>query len=1073
MEKSHSSLLTPPLKSRLVALGPQKFCDHILKGFDAVGTDDFSHQVARDLIFAVFIHITKDETVVSEYLPILGNLANEYDNIRMLLSRSIEHQGKCPKSARSAVRSILDEIERKMGSSAATNLLDTILESPTTSISNFSIVTEAISSLRSSINVVKLECAECLVDDLHYSLELDGPRSPGFYNGLSNEEIHRYLEVTKHYLLRGSEPVSKHYFAEYCFAKAWKLHQQNEKREARTYLRVFLLLYNRMLSDVQQYMRWQLYNAIAMYFRTYNLYVDLRSYASATLAEKLYNSLIYRIALLSDKAQLEALGRSVLEMNILYPSIISDHINRMKTGRVDATRQIAVLAKSLAQPRVFIADPLETLRLLERIDKSFISIAASQISPANPEQRRLLAVSLIIFAKSTPLEPFNILESFPQNTSPEAKRSLAFALLVEPSILPVTANDLKPENLLKAKLATAALGFNAGTQASEYFQANAERFATLFDRFARSVDPNQKGGYGFNILNDVRTSRKFLLTELRERLRDDFRILIKDFFNSIEGYVTAEQSKLILNTELELKLVSHRVLYVPTHTRITIEIRNSGEGMAEALKLEVFPIEEMYQVEDRYRIYEKDFLASKAIWQVDIFIQPLKNPQDSLDLSMVLQFDTPREKGKLAELLESNTTISFYSETQFVRIPQPYNLEPATTWFVGRQDLLETILDNLHFESQHDNSIVVYGLKRAGKTSVVKRFITHMLPNRDVEKMYITAYIDLLTEPVSNSIRSNQDFLAFLMKIIVNALPSTIRRDKLSLNLEAFAKDFEQNAFETFTFLLEEILKSVYPSKLLLVLDEFSTISKLVHPDDTGRSAISAEVFGFLGNTLQSTNQLVLIFTGTYILFTMMREYGYDLFKVCSPYLVGFLDDNAARRLVQDPVAYNPEKPDQGWLEYDSRVVDRIVTVTNCHPYLIQYICMKLVDKMNTAKQNSVNLNDVESLLSEIISHPRHEIVFLPLWQEFDISQQRVLAVISAKSNAPGSPIETDEIIRTLEQMGDPTPADDIMQVCSSLVDAELLEKSSLGENEGYRITIPLYQDWLKKNKSLNRIFRG
>jgi len=236
-----------------------------------------------------------------------------------------------------------------------------------------------------------------------------------------------------------------------------------------------------------------------------------------------------------------------------------------------------------------------------------------------------------------------------------------------------------------------------------------------------------------------------------------------------------------------------------------------------------------------------------------------------------------------------------------------------------------------------DTSMIVYGLKRAGKTSVVRRFIGHTLQARGLHEIHIPIYVDLLKNSRANSISSNGEFLSFLLDIIVRALSR--RQLALPSNLDIVQQEFQNRPLEAFEGHLEAILHTLGNQRLLLVLDEFSTLYQKVAPT-TGEKMLTAQMFGFLSNTIQGTHQLTFIFTGTYMLLEMMRTYMYDLAKICKPLMITFLDDASARQLIMEPVQRDSSDLSVGWLEYDPRVVDLIVTYTHCHPYLIQYICM-------------------------------------------------------------------------------------------------------------------------------------
>ncbi|MDM8550245.1 ATP-binding protein [Desulfobacterales bacterium HSG2] len=448
----------------------------------------------------------------------------------------------------------------------------------------------------------------------------------------------------------------------------------------------------------------------------------------------------------------------------------------------------------------------------------------------------------------------------------------------------------------------------------------------------------------------------------------------------------------------------------------------------------------------------------------------------SVNLSVILEYDTLDALDEKNETAEDDRTVWLCPETQFVRIAQPYNIgTPATKWFYGRQDILESMADNLHTGTEHDISTIVYGMKRAGKTSLIRRFIKDTIKQRGYNKTHLPVYTDLLKDYRTKKIENNGDFLFLLLDIIAQALNEHGQKSDFSREILSFREEFSQNPFETFSMLLEEVIEAIKPRKLLLVLDEFSTLH-----DCFSRNILTEEMFGFLSNTIQSTYQLSFIFTGTYVLLEMMREHAFDLAKICNPLMVSFLDDISARKLVVEPVKRDDTNPRRGWLEYNDQVVDRIVAVTNCHPYLIQYLCMQLVDKMNLQKHNTANLNNINEVVDEVVSKPSHSMPMLALWNEFDEPEHQVLAAIAAKINLARnreSLCENDggtsvaEIASIFKEFGRNKRLEEVVIICSKLVDAEILERSTSEETEFYRITIPLYQMWLKRNKSLTAVF--
>jgi hypothetical protein len=961
---------------------------------------------------------------------------------------------------------VKEEVESKEPSRSSSISTDKILGLSHLPDERIPVTPSAIKEFRHSARLIKQDLIECKAKEVflgdvpaNYTTLLREAKN--YHSRSDRERAERFLQLAKVYAETGHEDLLRFCLAQYCFSTGRQRFKAKKRREARPYLQLFLLFYSQMAVAGRRDLVYELYNTLALYFGTYNIHIDVKG-GSSEITGKFYSNLPRVLSLRASQKDLASLGRCIVEIAVANSTFVFDLINRMKMRtRKDATRALQTMADSLQEPYVFRKEPLQCLQLLARMDINRVPVALSRQSLSSADERRLVVIALLRFAISTTFPPNTILKGFARQASADTKTTLAFSLLVEPFVL----SSPQKEKRLKAELMAEALGLPAGTQGTEYFLGRASNLADLFDKFARSSDSDIKGKYGYNILDTIRRTRSFLLGRLNRDLGD----LIAKFLTRIQAYVTSEQAKLIHDTTLEIALVNDRALYSPTNTRITLEIRNVGEGTADGLELKVIPVEGQYKVDNRHRMHPIDILADKEPRQREIWIQPTIGVNQSLDLSVVLQYDTLTQKGKKAKLAEGNCTVWLYPEAQFVRVAQPYDIgKPATTWFYGRKHLLENMADSLRAGSGHDTSMIVYGIKRAGKTSVVKRFIEHTLIERGLNKSYISVYTDFLTDSVFRKVRTDGDFLYYLTQIMVQALPDQAQESKSFQNLSFFEGDFQRNPFDVFSLLLEDILATIKPRRLLLVLDEFSTLQE--HFRQPSDASLTAEMFSFLSNVTQSTNQLTFIFTGTYVLLEMMREHAFDLAKICAPYMVGFLDEPSARRLVEEPVRRDKENPDRGWLEYDPRVVERIVSVTNCHPYLIQYLCKQLVDRMNRLKYNVVNLNDISSVIYEIISIPAHAVPMLILWDEFDTPQHRVLSVIAARSDSSHSWVSTKEIAGTFNELGDSTPLEDILALCSSLADAELLEKSASGDTS-YRITVPLYQMWLKQNKPPIEVF--
>lgn len=1087
-EKIHYHL-TKTIQSSLENLDLRRLKEQMEADLQAAQNNNLMRGMAKRLVFGIFTHMRKDPAVASEYIPMLRDLAENHASIHHVLLKSISKKGRCPKFARSSIRQLLNstnlahdtkidnetDIEIEIGDEVGIETADAfdvlqktinyetiineVLGLDSISQRKPLTISEAVTSLGASMRRIKYDLINCknsyrLSGDIPSNLALLAREAKHYYRESDEKRSSNFLQLAKVYTERNSKDLLRFSLAQYCFSMG-RQQFNTKKRDARPYLQSFLFLYQRIPVEGRRELEWELYNVLAFYLGTYNIYVNVRENQTSEISNKFYSNFLIALSSVDRQGQFQTLGRCIVEIAVANSQFVYDLVNRIKT-RGDEERAFLTIVKSLRSSSTFRAAPLQCLQLLERIDSGQIAFAISQQSLSSASERIPIITALLEYAKESSLQPSSILKGFAQQASANTRKDLAFSILIEP----VERRPSVEGSELKAKLVAETLGFPAGTNSTEYFLSRATELSDLLAKFSQSDDPDIKGRYGYNILETIRLTRKWLADGLYGGLKRE----VIQFFRAVDSYVTAEQAKLIRDTVLDLRLVNDRAPYSPTNTRIVVEIRNVGEGTADGLELEVFPIEGTYKVEERYRVHRIDILADKTPLQKEILIQPTIDVNESLNLSVILRYNTLKEKGKKAELEENNRTVQLYPVTQFVRVYQPYNIgEPATTWFYGRQDILEGMADNLRTGPDHSVSMIVYGLKRTGKTSVVKRFIEYTLRERELAQVYWPVYVDLLKDSGIKKVSNDGDFLYFLIQLMNEALPTRI-------DVRSFSDDFQSDSFEAFSFLLEGMLETIYPHKLLLVLDEFSVLQGQFRPISSG-GVLSEEVFGFLSNVIQSTSQLTFIFTGTYVLMEMMREHAFDLAKICEPRMVSFLDEASARRLIEEPVGRDKKNPDRGWLEYDPRVIDRIITVTNCHPYLIQHLCMQLVNRMNKRKHNYVNLNDINSIIDNTISRPAYAMPILTLWNEFDAPQHKVLSAVAANSGSGQSQVEVTEIVNTFRGRGDSMQVEDILTTCLSLVDAELLEKYTSEGTDSYKISIPLYQMWLKQNKSLVTVF--
>lgn len=540
------------------------------------------------------------------------------------------------------------------------------------------------------------------------------------YQQSTAEQSEYFLALAHHYARSGNESLFFMSICQYSFLAA-RLARGNN-RQVRHYSQVVVWGFSRLPADGQRDLTNVFYLSLNTYFLTYNFHINSKEII-IDMADRFYAGL-RGFLLARGRANSTSLGQCLSSVAFSNPSFILDLLNRIKT-RADDIALFPIISTALCDQAVFKASPYVCIQLLSRLDIGRVSDALCRQLNSTAETRRTIASAVLDFSYDSQESISNtLLKPFASRASNELKRLLAFSLLLEP--LREERQKLGSER--KAVLIADALGIVSDPEVVEYFRARMAEIGDLFTRQSNTTDPNVRGSYGFNILENIRLSRKWLMARIRGDLKEE----VVQFLRSVEGYVTTEQAKLIRDTELELSLASSRTVYDSTGTRITLEIRNVGHGSADGLELELIPVAGQYDVDERNRLIRIESLPDRIPIQRDIWIRPLVATNSSIELSTCLHYNTLKERAKSATLSDTKRTVSLYPETQFIRVAQPYSIGgPATTWFYGREGLLNNMTASLHYPENNDQSMIVYGLKRAGKTSVLKRFIDHTLRNQN------------------------------------------------------------------------------------------------------------------------------------------------------------------------------------------------------------------------------------------------------------------------------------------------------------------------------------------------------
>ena len=281
-------------------------------------------------------------------------------------------------------------------------------------------------------------------------------------------------------------------------------------------------------------------------------------------------------------------------------------------------------------------------------------------------------------------------------------------------------------------------------------------------------------------------------------------------------------------------------------------------------------------------------------------------------------------------------------------------------------------------------TLVLYGTRRAGKTSFLLN-LSRFLPSD-----LIPIYLDLQSSAISNS---EADFCYGLTR--------AIHRDTLSQGLKLpvpYSREkFKANPYGTLDDWLDDALPKIDPDRrLLLNLDEFEKIGSAIASGN-----LSPRLLDQLRSLIQHYDQLAFMFSGVQTLDELGPNWSSYFISVV-PIEMGYLEPNEAEDLLRNP------DPDFK-MHYADGVIEEILCLTCCQPYLVQLIGSCLVNQANQNQTQLATLDLLEAAIPDAFTNG--EPYFTNLWTEFTgttpaevTAGQQYLIAITTHNLLPTSP---------------------------------------------------------------------
>ena len=489
-----------------------------------------------------------------------------------------------------------------------------------------------------------------------------------------------------------------------------------------------------------------------------------------------------------------------------------------------------------------------------------------------------------------------------------------------------------------------------------------------------------------------------------------------------------------LSAELKTKRI------VPTERSVVaLAVINRGRAPAEQIAIRVLD-DPAYTVISQPEIIP--ILPAGRTRQAIAIIEP--HVDDRFRLACEIYFEDSTQSGKTLPFGDMIYLLT--PQRTFEPLRNPYApgtpLRRNSLVFVGREDVFEFIRETTSRRDQQ-NILILVGQRRTGKTSMLLRLGQHL------GESMLTVYIDCQSLGVVEGIAPFFHDIAWL---IADALAE--RSQALTVPP---IQDWQENPARYFQRVFVPAARALLPeqTQLLFVFDEFEAFEDLVN-----NGLLPPTLFTYLRHLMQHEQGLSFVFVGTRRLEEMTADYWSVLFNIALYKQIGFLNREAATKLITEPVAPN--------LVYDDLSLDKIWRVTAGHPYFLQLVCYALVNQANKKKSGYVTISDVNSALEDMLR--LGEVHFAYMWQ-LSSQTERLLLTAVAHHIDPDAPFHPLDLVQYLEQYGVRLPPAEITQALDHLVEREIMSRLTSEGTTLYELKVGLVGIWTAQNKSLGRLY--
>jgi len=549
---------------------------------------------------------------------------------------------------------------------------------------------------------------------------------------------------------------------------------------------------------------------------------------------------------------------------------------------------------------------------------------------------------------------------------------------------------------------------------------------------------------------------------LREIEASPTKISVEEMYRLVSGIqdkIKAYLAQLYETSTPQLTLRLPVETYTPDSNRsieVQVVVSNRvGCSPAEAVELVVQEYEETFTV----RLEGSLRGGEQRILKVPVQLSEEALSAQAFSLPIYAHYRT--RSGEIQQTAVDNFSIRLSAEEEFEEIENPYAPyaeggivgEPAM--FYGRDELIANVAKALDISKAQSKCVVIYGQKRAGKSSILYHLKQRLKSKEDLLILDIGNVGAILDE--HSTVPFLYQILWTILKELRNAIEDKVSEGRSSLNI-SFPTDIEFYQHPSPLTRFREIFESFrqattqYPdwrgTRVILLIDEFSYIYGYI------LNGMIPETFMKNWKALLQDNFFNAVLVGQDVMPKFKQRFPNE-FGTTQDERVTYLRREDAIRLIDEPIRIGGRL---GESRYRERAIERILELTAGSPFYIQILCNRLVEYMNRKRASLVTEADVEQVKDELISgvNALGRDKFDNLINSGDTSQEAISdedtlkVLIAIAENSRTGPCSRSNIACETS-----TPVDEILE---DLVKRDVVERE---RGQYYTIRVGLFREWL------------